>query len=93
MAKVSSGQLFENAIAVQLNQLGELNCFRKSTGPEIDFILNREMVLEVKETPSAQDFSKMQSRAISIGIQSYVLIGRNPPLGANVDFVWGGNIA
>lgn len=92
LAQVSSGQLFENSIAVQLNQLGDLHYFQKSTGQEIDFVLNREWALEVKETPSIQDFNKLANRAKSIQLSTYKLIGRYPPKGKFRDFVWGGSV-
>ena len=92
LAKVSSGQLFENAIAVQLNQLGEVHYFQKSTGQEIDFILNREIALEVKETPAIQDLNKLTSRVKSLHMSSHHLIGRYLPASKFSDFVWGGCI-
>ena len=39
MGQVSSGQLFENAIANQLAHLGSLNYYERTTGTEIDFVL------------------------------------------------------
>ena len=40
LAQVSSGQVFENAIAVQLARLGKLHYYQKISGQEIDFILD-----------------------------------------------------
>ena len=49
--QLSSGQVFENAIAVQLKSLGTIQYYQKKTGQEIDFIFNGDTALEVKETP------------------------------------------
>jgi predicted AAA+ superfamily ATPase len=40
----SSGAIFENAIATQLSQIGEVNYYEKSSGTEIDFILKTEAI-------------------------------------------------
>lgn len=92
MAQVSGGALFENAIANQLLRLGKVNYFQKKTGQEIDFILNGEKAIEVKETPGTFDLKTLQSRAGGIGIEAYMLAGRFPPGTEFHEFVWGGCI-
>lgn len=89
-AQVSGGALFENAIANQLIPLGEVNYHQKKTGQEIDFILNQQLAIEVKETPGPSDLRTLQSRAESIRIQDTLLFGRYPPGIDFKDFVWGG---
>ena len=89
-AQVSSGSLFENAIANQLIPLGNVNYHQKKTGQEIDFILNQKLAIEVKETPGSSDLRTLQSRARNIKIQDTLLIGRYPPGAEFRDFVWGG---
>ncbi len=91
-AQVSSGALFENAIATQLLRLGKVNYYQKKTGQEIDFILNEKQAIEVKETPGPSDLKVLQSRATSIGLHETLLIGRFPPGIEFRDFVWGGCI-
>ena len=92
LAKVNYGQVFENAIAIQLRHIGEVNYFQKSNGHEIDFILNREIAFEVKQTPTPQDLHKLKTRANSLKLESQFLIGKNPPKGEFIDFLWGGNL-
>ena len=92
LAEVSSGQLFENAIAVQLQHLGEVNYFQKSSGQEIDFILNRKIAIEVKETPSSQYLHKLTTRAKGLQLASHFLVGKYPPAKEFKDFLWGGNV-
>ncbi|MEZ4828778.1 MAG: ATP-binding protein [Bacteroidia bacterium] len=90
LAQVSSGALFENAIANQLLRLGKVNYYQKKSGQEIDFILNETQAIEVKETPSPSDLKVLQSRAALIGLSDSMLIGRYPPGIPFADFVWGG---
>jgi predicted AAA+ superfamily ATPase len=90
--QLSSGQVFENAVAVQLSGQGTIQYYQKKTGQEIDFIFNGEMAIEVKETPSLQNLQTISQRAMAIGINKYCIVGRNQPGSDFVDFTWGGNI-
>jgi hypothetical protein len=90
--QLSSGQVFENIVAVQLKSLGELQYYQKKSGQEIDFIFAGNTALEVKETPLEQDRNSLRQRAATIGITNQVLIGRSPASGGFDDFVWGGSI-
>ncbi len=91
LAQVSSGQVFENAIALQLARLGKIQYFQKISGSEIDFIWNEKIAVEVKETPSQPDLNQLKSRATSIGLTDYQLVGRYQPRSAFKDFYWGGS--
>ncbi|NIJ51588.1 ATP-binding protein [Dyadobacter arcticus] len=90
--QVSSGALFENAIANQLARVGNINYFEKSSGTEIDFILDKKKAIEVKETCTAQDLATLSSRAKMLEITDVTLIGRHPNTGNFVNFIWGGSI-
>lgn len=92
LAKVSAGQTFENAVATQLHQLGELKYYQKKSGQEIDFILDEQKALEAKETPTASDLATLAKRAHALGLDDYALIGRYPPDSGFQDFIWGGMI-
>jgi predicted AAA+ superfamily ATPase len=92
MSKVSSGAVFENAIANQLGRIGSVNYFERSAGTEIDFILNREKAIEVKETCTPQDLSTLTDRAKILQINDVALIGRHPNSGGFKDFIWGGAV-
>lgn len=89
---LSSGQVFENAVANQLAQLGELSYFEKSRSLEIDFIFNAQTAFEVKETPTPQNLNSLRYNASAVGLQDHRLIGRYPAAHGFVDFIWGGNI-
>ncbi len=90
--QTSSGAIFENAIANQLCNVGEVNFYEKSSGTEIDFILNKNTAIEVKETPSEPDYKTLVRRSQPLELENNLLIGRKiAPSGYNA-FVWGGNI-
>ncbi|MEI6410352.1 MAG: ATP-binding protein [Bacteroidota bacterium] len=89
---LSSGHIFENAIANQLALLGPINYFEKSKSKEIDFILNDQIAYEVKETPTRQHLNALKYDAASIGVPEYQVIGRYPGTAGFDEFTWGGNI-
>ena len=91
LAQVSSGQVFENAIANQLSRLGGLHYHQKISGQEIDFILDGKIAIEVKETPSSNDLAILKNRATALKISDTRLIGRHAPTKDFKDFYWGGS--
>lgn len=91
LAEVSSGLQFENAVFNQLRFHGTLGYYSLKTGQEIDFILNNNIAIEVKETATEQDFRKLKSLSKNINISKNILISRNPsPTFSN--FIWGGDV-
>jgi predicted AAA+ superfamily ATPase len=90
--QISSGQLFENAIAAQLKPHGELQYYQKKSGQEIDFILNKNTAIEVKETAVESDLQTLRQRASSLGMKKQILISGHLPKNGFEKFVWGGNI-
>ena len=91
-SQISSGQLFENAIATQLKPQGTLNYYQKKTGQEIDFVLEEKIAIEVKETALEQDWTILNQRSEAIGLSNPVLITRHISKTKFRDFVWGGNV-
>jgi uncharacterized protein len=91
LAQVSSGQVFENAIALQLSRKGAIQYYQKLSGHEIDFVLDGQIGIEVKETPSEQDYHQLKTRATGIGLEQYQLAGRTPPGSGFTNFYWGGS--
>lgn len=90
--QLSSGQVFENAVAAQLKPQGELQYYQRKTGQEIDFILKGNTAIEVKETPVEQHKSILEQRASGIKINKQFLVGRYPAQKNFKDFIWGGSI-
>jgi predicted AAA+ superfamily ATPase len=71
---------------------GDLNYYERATGTEIDFIFNKKIAVEVKETPIPQDLSQLKVRAEKIGLSETILVGRHDaPKGFN-RYLWGGCI-
>ena len=90
--QISSGQLFENAMAAQLKPLGQLQYYQKKNGQEIDFIFNDETAIEVKQTVTPQDFSILKERAGSLNLTRTILVSRQIPSKSFDSFTWGGAI-
>jgi len=77
IGRVNDGQLFENMIANQLANYGELSFYNKRNSSEIDFILNKKIALEVKLTATTKDLTKLKSITEKLGIEKYYLISKN----------------
>ena len=92
MGQVGSGQLFENAIANQLARLGSLNYYERTTGTEIDFIVDRQHAFEVKETCTPHDLRVLTDRSKLLQLATSDLIGRYWPASGFADFIWGGSV-
>ena len=92
LAQVSSGQAFENAVALQLLRIGNVSYYQKKTGQEIDFILNENTAIEVKETPSYPDLKVLNYRANDLELPNKWLVGRHFSNPDFKDWYWGGNI-
>jgi predicted AAA+ superfamily ATPase len=90
--QLSSGQIFENAVAAQLKPLGTLQYYQKKTGQEIDFVFNNNMAIEAKETAIAQDAQVLKQRAASIGLKKKLLVSRHIAANGFDEFTWGGNL-
>lgn len=93
-ADLSSGSKFENTIFHQLSfWTGQLRYFSNREG-EIDFIFDNGKetgAFEVKETPTAVDYSTLSRRAQKLGITKCRVIGREPSATFS-QFLWGGFI-
>jgi hypothetical protein len=88
----NSGSLLENAVANALRRKGTLNYYATRTGQEIDFILNENTAIEVKETAAPSDLNTLARRAESIGIKKHYLVSdklMNPDF---KQFVWAGTL-
>lgn len=92
LGKPSFGMLLENSLANQLALKAEIRYYARKDGQEIDFILNNEIAIEVKETPASYDLETLKARATSIGIKKYYLIGMNQVNTKFKNFVWAGDV-
>jgi len=91
LGNVSSGVKFENAVFTQLHQRGALSYYSLKNGREIDFILEKAIALEVKESPDEQDEVLLRELSGRVSVKKHRLVGRHPvPRFKN--YVWGGEI-
>lgn len=77
IGKVNDCQIFENMIINQLSNYGEIGFYNKRNSSEIDFILNKEIALEVKLTATNKDLIKLKNIAQKLGIKKHYLISKN----------------
>ena len=91
LENVSSGVKFENAIFAQLRPKGAICYYSLKTGREIDFILDKKIALEAKESPVQQDNIALKELAGSLKLKKCRLIGRHPVPNFK-DYIWGGEI-
>jgi uncharacterized protein len=89
-ADLSGGAKYENTVCHQLSFYGDLNYYTTRDG-EIDFILNKEVAFEVKETPTDTDLGRLTGRGEALNIEKRRLIGKEKSARFN-DFLWGGLI-
>lgn len=73
ITQTGSGQLLETAIANQLQHYGRVSFYNKRNTAEIDFILNEEIALEVKQKAIKPDLIKLKKIAESINISKYYI--------------------
>ncbi len=91
LAESSSGSKFENAFFHQIRHIGDIRYYALKDGSEIDFILDKKMALELKESPTKNDLNRLARLSKIAGIKKYRLVGRkNVPKFDN--YIWGGNI-
>lgn len=91
LAELDSGTQFENAVFNQLKHFDDLHYYSLKSGREIDFILNKSFVFEVKETPSEIDFNKTKRLANKIGMKNVFIVGRNAVSNFK-SYIYGGSI-
>ena len=77
MARINSGQLLENAVYNQLKQRGRINYFKKKTGAEVDFVLNKKIAYEVKSTASLVDIGALRRSMDHAKLKSGYVVSQN----------------
>ena len=60
-----------------LGQKGELNYYKRKKGIEIDFILNKKLANEVKQTAHLSDIKKVQKISNELSLEGFQLISIN----------------
>lgn len=77
LGKVTEGTILENAVFQCLRGRGQLNYYEKYRGPEIDFILNKEIGFEVKLKADRSDWSRLKRLAENLKLKEYYLVSKD----------------
>jgi hypothetical protein len=88
ITKASVGQLLETTVANQLYHYGKLSYYNKRNTAEIDFILNDEIALEVKNKAIEPDMRKLEKISNSLSIQKYYIVSNTPETQQHVIHPW-----
>lgn len=88
ITKTNPGQLLETAVANQLKHYGKITYFNKRNTAEIDFILNEEIALEVKQKAIEPDLRKLEKLAINLDIKRYYIVSNTKVTMDNVVYPW-----
>lgn len=75
------GQLLENAVYNQLKIRGNLNYFRRPSGAEIDFVLDKKVAYEVKATATASYVSDLKRSMETAKLKEGCMVSKNFVLG------------
>jgi len=88
ITKTSTGQLLETTVANQLMHYGKLVYYNLRNTAEIDFILNNNIALEVKQKAINQDLFKLEKLANKLQIQHHYIISNTPETKEKIIFPW-----
>lgn len=82
LVKYPEGVILENAVYTNLRKYGSVNYYQKYKGPEIDFIINGKIAIELKAVGNTGDIKKLAKTAAGIKIKDYFLVTKeylDPP--------------
>jgi len=88
ITKTSLGQLLETTVANQLQHYGSLSYYNKRNTAEIDFILNKEIALEVKQKAIEPDLQKLNKLVSHLHIPQHYIVSNTPVKLDNVIYPW-----
>lgn len=91
LAENSSGAKFENAFFNQIRHLGDVRYYSLKDGSEIDFILDKNLALETKESPTGTDKNNLKRLSGIAGIKRFHVVGRKS-MPKFSDYIWGGEV-
>lgn len=86
---LGSGPRFENAIFNQLLHKGSLAYYQLKSGREIDFVLDKTIGIEVKETAAEGDLKQVLLLGQNLSLTQHYVVGRHP-LRVFDGYIWGG---
>ncbi|MBW6481351.1 MAG: ATP-binding protein [Bacteroidales bacterium] len=86
--RTNPGQLLETTVANQLQHYGEISYYNKRNTAEIDFILNGEIALEIKQKAIKPDIRKLERIAGRIGLSRYYIVSKTLVKEKQVVYPW-----
>lgn len=78
LGNITPGQRLENCVFHLLRLKGKVSYFRKKSGAEIDFILDKKTAVEVKRTGVANDLNRLRVLAKTLGLKTVVVATEKP---------------
>lgn len=88
ITKTTAGQLLETSVANQLQHYGKLSYYNKRNTAEIDFILNDEIALEVKNKAIEPDLRKLEKIADKLSIPRFYIISNTTDTQKHIIHPW-----
>lgn len=73
-AKISEGNLLENAVFNNLKDFGKLNYYQKRSGAEIDFIVDEKIGVEVKVKGLEADLKRLVNAGKKLGLDEFYVV-------------------
>lgn len=74
--KISEGPLLENSVYNNLQPCGNVQYYQKVSGREIDFVLNAQVGMEVKQKGILSDLKRLEGASSKLGLKEYYVISK-----------------
>ncbi len=88
VTRSSPGQLLETTVANQLQHYGEVSFYNKRNKSEVDFILNGNLALEVKQKAIETDILKLKKLTAELKIQEFRVISNSIVASEQIMYPW-----
>lgn len=82
LGEIDQGSQFENSVMMNLGYESDVTYYQTKSGGEIDFVVDKKVGLEVKQTATAQNLSILRKRLQSAGLEQGYVVTLNQNLQA-----------
>ena len=76
LVRISEGQILENAVFNSLKTKGKVNYYQKYKGPEIDFVLDKKIGIEVKLKATISDIKRLERTSNKLGLKEFYVVSK-----------------
>ena len=66
----------ENAVFNSLKTKGKVNYYQKYKGPEIDFVLDKKIGIEVKLKATISDIKRLERTSNKLGLKEFYIVSK-----------------